>query len=239
MTWRFALDICANLVGIPLEVLVLVAMLRGHYRRYPALFLYMSSVFVVSLVETPLYVIGHLDIVRSGDRSLWSQYLKCYWIDERVLMGLVFVVVVSLIYQATAKLRSRRLMRFAVILSAVLFPSAAFWIQYNPSVPTGQWMTAWTSNLNFCAAILDMGLWAMLIAARERDSRLLMFSGALGILFTGAAIGESVSNLAVARHSSTLTFLGGLVDILSNLTFLYVWWQALRVREAGGRNVAA
>jgi hypothetical protein len=97
-------------------------------------------------------------------------------------------------------------------------------------------MTAWTSNLNFCAVILDLGLWAMLIGSRAKDFRLLMFSGALGILFTGAAISGSISNLAVARRSTALTFAGGLVNIASNLTFLYIWWQALRSREAGDRH---
>ena len=233
---RFALNICANLVGIPLEILIIAAMLRGSYRRYPALFVYMLAVFVVSLVETPLYVVGHLDLVRYSDRHVWRQYLKCYWIDERVLIALVFVVVLSLIYQATEKARSRRVMRASVVGGAVLFSAIAFWAHYDPAVPPGQWMTAWTSNLYFCAAILDLGLWAMLIGSRAKDSRLLMFSGALGILFTGAAIGGSISNLAVAQRSSALTFAGGLVTMLSNLTFLYIWWQALRVREVVDRR---
>jgi hypothetical protein len=233
---RFALNICANLVGIPLEILIIAAMLRGSYRRYPALFVYMVAVFVVSLVETPLYVVGHLDLVRYSDRHVWRQYLKCYWIDERVLIALVFVVVLSLIYQATEKARSRRVMRASVVGGAVLFSAIAFWAHYDPAVPPGQWMTAWTSNLYFCAAILDLGLWAMLIGSRAKDSRLLMFSGALGILFTGAAIGGSISNLAVAKRSSALTFAGGLVTMLSNLTFLYIWWQALRVREVVDRR---
>lgn len=235
---RFALDICANLIGIPLEVLIIAAMLRGSYRRYPALFVYMTAVFVVSLVETPLYIVGHLDAVWYSDRRVWTEYLKCYWIDERVLMALVFVVVLSLLYQATEKARSRRVMRAAMASAAVLFSGVAFWINYDPTVPTGQWVTAWTSNLNFCAAILDLGLWAMLIRSSARDSRLLMFTGALGILFTGAAISGSISNLAIARRSSALTFIAGLVNIGSNLTFLYVWWQALRNREAVVRQAS-
>jgi hypothetical protein len=233
---RIALDICANLVGIPLEVLIIAAMLRGAGRRYPALFVYMAAVFVTSIVETPLYVVGYLDVVRYADRHVWQQYLKCYWIDEPVLMGLVFVVVLSLIYQATERARARRVMRVSVVAGAMLVSAIAFWAHYDPTVATGQWMTAWTSDLNFCAAILDLGLWVMLIGTRARDPRLLMFSGALGILFTGAAISGSISNLAVAKHSTALTFTGGLVNIMSNLTFLYVWWQALRTREAGGAH---
>ena len=233
---RFALDICANLVGIPLEVLIIAAMLRGSYRRYPAPFVYMAAVFVVSLVESPLYIVGYLDDVWYSDRHVWREYLKAYWIDESVLMALVFVVVLSLIYQATEGTRSRRLLRASVVCGAVLFSAIAFWAHYDPKVPTGQWMTAWTSNLNFCAAILDLGLWAMLIGSRAKDFRLLMFSGALGILFAGAAISGSIANLAVAERSNALTFAGGLVNIASNLTFLYIWWQALRSREAADRH---
>jgi hypothetical protein len=229
---RFALNVCANLIGIPLEVLILAAFLRGSYRRYPALFVYMSAVFVVSLLETPLYIMGHFDL-----HSAWhSQWVKCYYIDERVLMGLVFVAVLSLIYQATEQVRSRRVMRASVVCGAILVAAVTFWIHYNPTVPTGQWMAPWTSDLYFCAAILDLGLWIMLIGSSAKDPRLLMFSGALGILFAGSAIAESIANLAVPRRSTALTFVGGLVNIMSNLTFLYVWWQALRTREAPVRT---
>ena len=233
---RFALHICANLVGIPLEILILAAMLRGWYRRYPALFVYMAAVFVVSLVETPWYVVGYLDIARYSDRHVWKQYLACYWIDERVLIFLVFVVVLSLIYQATEGARSRRVLRASLAGGTVLFSAIAFWVHYNPTVAPGQWMTAWTSNLYFCAAILDLGLWAMLIGSRAKDSRLLMFSGALGILFTGSAISGSIADFAVAKHSSILSLAGGLVSLLSNLTFLYIWWQVLRAREVVARR---
>jgi len=223
---RFALNICASLIGIPLEVLILAAFLRGSYRRYPALFVYMAAVFVVSLVETPLYILGHLYVA-------WhSPYVRCYWIDDGVLMTLVLVAVLTLIFQATERARARRVMRVSVVSGAALFSAIAFWVHFDPTVPTGQWMTAWSSDLNFCAAILDLGLWFMLIGSRVKDSRLLMFSGALGILFTGAAISGSISDLAVARHYSTLTFAGGLVNIGSNLAFLYIWWQALRSHEA-------
>src|ERR1039458_3963589 len=120
---RFALNICANLVGIPLEILIIAAMLRGSYRRYPALFVYMSAVFVVSLVETPLYIMGHL-----YSHSAWhSQWVKCYYIDERVLMGLVFVAVLSLISQAPEEVRSRRVVRASVVCGAILVAAVTFW----------------------------------------------------------------------------------------------------------------
>jgi hypothetical protein len=233
---RFALDICAYLVGIPLEVLILAAMLRGSYRRYPALFVYMAAVFVASLVETSLYITGYLDATWYRDRRVWTQYLKCYWIDEGIMLALEFVVSFSLIRQATEGASSRRMMRALVVCSAVLVYAITFRAHYDPMAATGLWMNAWTRDLNFYYAILDVGLWAMLIGSRARDSRLLLFSGALGILFTGAAISGSISDLAVARRSRALTLTGGVVNMLSNLAFLYIWWQALRVRQAASRQ---
>jgi hypothetical protein len=233
---RFALDICAYLVGIPLEVLILAAMLRGSYRRYPALFVYMAAVFVASLVETSLYIIGYLDATWYRDRHVWTQYLKCYWIDEGIMLALEFVVSFSLIRRATEGASSRRMMRASVVCSALLVYAITFRAHYDPTAATGLWMNAWTRDLNFYYAILDVGLWAMLIGSRARDSRLLLFSGALGVLFTGAAISGSISDLAVARRSTALSFTGGVVNILSNLAFLYIWWQALRVRQAASRQ---
>ena len=206
---RFALDICAYLVGIPLEVLILAAMLRGSYRRYPALFVYMAAVFVASLVETSLYIIGYLDATWYRDRHVWTQYLKCYWIDEGIMLALEFVVSFSLIRRATEGASSRRMMRASVVCSALLVYAITFRAHYDPTAATGLWMNAWTRDLNFYYAILDVGLWAMLIGSRARDSRLLLFSGALGILFTGAAISGSISDLAVARRSRALTLARG------------------------------
>jgi hypothetical protein len=83
-------------------------MLRGSYRRYPALFVYMAAVFVASLVETSLYIIGYLDATWYRDRHVWTQYLKCYWIDEGIMLALEFVVSFSLIRRATEGASSRQ-----------------------------------------------------------------------------------------------------------------------------------
>ena len=69
-------------------------------------------------------------------------------------------------------------------------------------------MTPWTRDLNFCSAILDLALWALLIAAREKDHRLLLLSGGLGIQFTGEAIGESTATSPYAATRGPCLFSG-------------------------------
>ena len=84
-------------------------------------------------------------------------------------------------------------------------------------------MTLWLRDLNFSAAILDLGLWAMLLASRHKETRLLLLSGALGIQFTGEAIGQSLRHLFPWELSP-----GDVVTLLANLVCLWIWWQALR-----------
>jgi hypothetical protein len=99
-------------------------------------------------------------------------------------------------------------------------------------------MTPWTRILYFGSAVLDLGLWTLLIASREKDHRVLMLSGALGIQFTGEAIGGSIRDMAVAIYGRTpqprpLLVTGNVVIMAANLVCMYIWWQALREPRAG------
>jgi hypothetical protein len=88
-------------------------------------------------------------------------------------------------------------------------------------------MTPWTRELNLCASILDLLLCALLIGSRKKDHRLLILSGALGIQFTGEAIGESIRQIAQAGHRG-LSYGASLGITATNIIFLYLWWQAFR-----------
>jgi len=89
-----------------------------------------------------------------------------------------------------------------------------------------KWITPWLRNLNFSAAILDLGLWALLIGARRKDYTLLLLSGGLGVQFTGNAIGQALRQMT---HSSVQ--LTGYFITLSNLACLYIFWQAFHMRQ--------
>ncbi len=229
---RFALQVCGWLIGLPLELLIIAALLRGGYRRFPFIFVYTIIDFLTTVVELPSAV-GY---VRGMPRAAVA-LASVYWLDEVILQVLVYAVVMSLIYQATGKLRSRRIVRASLIAGAILFAGISFLIHWDPALNVGSFMTPWTRDLNFCSAILDLALWALLIASREKDHQLLMLSGGLGIQFTGEAIGESVRNLAMRSHSRPLSLFGNILIMLTNLLFLYIWWQALRtapVRQQSG-----
>lgn len=224
---RLALQVCGWLIGLPLELLIIAALLRGGYRRFPFIFFYTIVDFLATVIEIPSAVDYLRDIQRTA-----GTLATLYWPAEVIMQVLVYSVVMSLIYHATAGLRSRGMVRASLIAGAILFAGISFLIHYSPSLSAGLWMTPWTRDLNFCSAILDLALWALLIASREKDYRLLMLSGGLGIQFTGEAIGASVRQLALRTRSRPIARAGSILTMLANLVFLYIWWQALRTAPA-------
>jgi hypothetical protein len=229
MTLRFVIEVFGYAVGLPLEVLLVMALLRGAYVRFPFVFVYAVASLLASAIEFPLYILGW------ADRHSRVLYVRTFWINEQVLLGLVYCVVISLVYEGTSPTRSRRIVRSAVVASALLFAAITFAVHFNTHIKVGEWMTPWTRELNFCAAVLDLGLWALLIGVRQKDHRLLMLSGALGILFTGEAIGESVRQIAQSAHSGPISLFGSVLILLADQIFLYIWWQAFR-RESVSRT---
>jgi hypothetical protein len=222
---NFIIQVCGWLVGLPLELLVVSALVRGPYRLFPLVFIYAAATFVTTLVEIPPYTESFL----TGNAEIWSRAAKIYWINEWILQVLVFAVVINLIDQATSGSRWRRVVRAGLAAGALLFAGTSFLFHYHPPpVKFGIWMTPWTRDLSFGAAILDMGLWMMLIAARKADRRLLLISGALGLQFTGEAIGEAIRYLSMAKMVEALSLTGSVVEMLAYLACLYVWWQTFR-----------
>ena len=232
---RFAIQLCGLVIGLSLQLLIIGTLLRGSYRRFPFLFAYMVGDFLTTVVDVPS-AMGY-------DRGMqWAAFAfpAIYWFNAVAMQVLVYAVVMSLIYQATSRLGSRRIVRVSLIAGAMLFAGISFLIHWNPALNPGSFMTPWTRDLSFSSAILDLALWTLLIASREKDHRLLLLSGGLGIQFTGEAIGASIVQLALRTHSRALSLSGGVVMVLADLMFLYIWWQALRtapVRQQHGVTV--
>src|SRR5438067_10819263 len=136
---RVAIAVCGYVVGIPLEILIIVALCRGAYRRFPFVFAYAVAAFLASAVEFLAYLMGWAD---PRSRSL---FVRVYWLDEQILLALIYSVVISLFYDASAPLRSRRLGRLAVISFALLFAWVSFLICFcTRFCNVCDSMTSWT-----------------------------------------------------------------------------------------------
>jgi hypothetical protein len=126
--------------------------------------------------------------------------------------------------------------RLILVGGALLFIGVTFAIHFDSRAEIGVWMTPWSSNLHFCSAILDLVLWAFLLASRDRNPILLLLAGGMGIMFAGEAIGEAVRSIAIRARSNTTFMAGNLLVTLADCAFLYIWWQTFR--QAARRSQA-
>jgi hypothetical protein len=220
---RTLIQICSLLIGLPLQMMIIAGLLRGAYRRYPVVFAYMVASFLATVMQVPLAV-SYVPGMNPGK----DPFSSLYWPTEIVMTILEYVVVISLVYLATEMAATRRTLRMMLIAGAVLFASISLVIHYDRSLVMGVWANPWTRDLIFCAAVLDLALWAMLIANPQREHQLLLLSGGLGIQFTGRAIGAAIQHVATQSHWSSLSLFGGMISTTAFLLSLYVWWQAFR-----------
>lgn len=229
---KLVIQVCGWAIGIPLEILVIVALLRGGYRRYPVVFLYMLASFVTTLVGIPI----NAQSLITGGAAVRRQAAQVNWVNEAILQVLIFAAVISLIDLAISAARKRRVTLAGLTAGAFLFAGTSFLIHYRPAPgEIGYWMTAWTADLYLCATILDLALWMILIASRKGDGRLLMISGGLGMQFTGEVIGGQIIKMAIPHRVVPLALTGSVLIVAANLVCLYVWWQTFRP----AREVAA
>ena len=205
--------------ALSLQVLILQAMRRGPWRSYPFLFFYVVLDLLTNILE--FWPRLNYSILSP---AMKRAYIYLYYWDERIIQATLFLLVISLIYRASADVRPRRMLLIGLVCGSLLFALVSLLIHYDPDVTTGKWMTPWTRNMNFCAAILDLMLWARLIRTRQSDQRVLMISGALGLQFAAGAIGWALRDVS----HGTIDFASILI-VSGNLCCLYVWWQVFRM----------
>jgi hypothetical protein len=220
---HLAVQITSYVIGLTLELMIMAVLLRGQWKEYPFVFAYVLGDFLTTVLE-----IGPGLQYAGATAQVKRSYALLYWWNERIMQVLVFLLVISLIYRATAHKKTRHILLLGVICGILLFAGITLFIDYDPgSGHLGRWITPWLRNLNFCAAILDLGLWALLIGSPGKNYRLLMVSGALGIQFTGSAIGQAARQLS---HSSVE--LTAYLIALSTQICLFILWRAFRTPSA-------
>ena len=208
-----ALQYSAWAVGLWLNLLVISALVRGNYRKYPFVFAYTLTLLVSTMVEIAL---------QAAPRTVQNGY---YWIDEVILDVLVFCLVIAFIDEAARDSKQKVVERHWLVLAAALICAVSFAIHRSSHL--NRQMTLVSRDLNICAVILDLMLWSLLLTARRPDRRLMLLSGGLGLQLTGAIMGEQLRHFS---HSLLLT--GTLLEVTTGFLGLYIWWRALRTAPA-------
>lgn len=215
-----ALQICAYALWFPLMFLTINAIIRTGVRRYPLIFIYLAVTLLIGVTQVQAAVAYY----RSGQQQ-GARFQQVQAAGEVTAYALLLMVVFGLIYQATAKFGARRLMRVVLTAGPLLVIAISFLINFNSKVKLGVWVRLWERDLKFCAAILDLALWMLLLVTRNRDARLLLLTGGMGVMFAGNAIGAAIGAIT---KSPGMYFAGSVVSNAADLASLYIWWRAFR-----------
>jgi hypothetical protein len=152
-------------------------------------------------------------------------YRRLYWTDEITLDLLLFLMVITLTYQALegSALRAGmgRLLG-AVVVTVLIVPFVLFRARWFSSA----WFDGTSQLLNFGGAILNLGLWTALIGTKKRDPLLLTVSAGLGVAVTGAAIAFGLRRFTPV--ASTLQNLANLFKTVTYLASVAIWCWAFR-----------
>jgi len=196
-----------------LNLLVISALLRGSYRRYPFVFAYALALLVSTVVEIAL---------QAAPRTVQDGF---YWIDEVILDVLLFCLVIAFIDEAARHSKQKIVERHWLVLAGALICALSFAI--NRTSHFNRQMTQVSLYLNIYLAILDLILWGLLLTARPPNRPLMLLSGGLGLQLTGAIMGQQL-----LQFSHRLFWTGTLLEVTTSFLGLYIWWRALRTAPA-------
>ena len=230
----YALQVCSYLLWFPLLCLTINAVLRSGVRRYPLVFAYLVITLLITATQAPAALAYQRSRPGSRGQGEWLQWVHA--VGETAAYAVLLMVVFSLIYQATARFGGRGVMRTVLTAGPLLVIAISFLINHDSKSMLVDWFTPWSRDLKFCAAVLDLALWGLLLVTRNRDTRLLLLTGGMGVMFAGNAIGESVRHLALRGGSMPLFLASNALLAVADLAMLYIWWRAFR--EGDQRSAA-
>lgn len=226
MSWFWNVEIAAFLL---LQILVVLAITKGAYRKYPFLFVYCLASFVAAVAE------DSTNFLAGGFRS--KLYVKLYWIDDAVLKFLILLMVLSLIYRALERRPNRATVVRMMAALAIIVVLVSYYAG-SETLSNGYRLTRAARNLSFFAALSNLVLWGALLGQKDRDRQLLLIVGALGIQLTGEAIGHSIRQFVSQSHALIIQ-LPNLIVVLSGFACWWIWWRMFSRHESAAKSLPA
>jgi hypothetical protein len=165
-----------------------------------------------------------------------SAYHWLFWVDNVMMVLLLFLVVIAFAYQALegSPLRPKARKAFAIIfVTALVLPFTM--LHDGHSKQYGYFTNLWFNHViqiwNFGAAIMNLVLWAALLSNRRRDPNLVTMSIGVGLATASVAIGRGVREWFPESHRWPVdTFM-----IVAHIAGLLVWCWAFRPGAESGR----
>jgi hypothetical protein len=196
-----------------LQIILIVFLLKGPFRRYPLLLLY--CVFQISVV-----ILSGWAFFFAGTGS--ALYRNLYWTADVLVDLLLFLMVISMTREV---MKENPLwpvvgrMLSVIALAVVVLPFALFHPYF-----TQRWYRHTSQLLSFGGALMNLFLWTGIIGKRDRDPQLLPVSAGLGVAVTGVAITYGLLQFT----SADLRWLPDLFKSLTQVGSMVIWCWAFR-----------
>lgn len=209
-------------------LLTLVFLIFGSFRKYWMIAAYVAWELFATAALTIADVMLHGSSIAAGATSTAASrlYARLYWTNDVFEDLFRFVLVTVLIYRAsTGPKRVSPKLLAGLVVAATILPFVLFDPRFRPleigafhfPFPSSAWFNSASEMLNFGAALMNLMLWATLIASKRRDAQLLTVSAGLGVVVTGTAIAYGV------RHLAGQSQFGAVAVIFLNLIQLAGW----------------
>jgi len=225
----FLIDTVAIVNGLVL-LLILILLLRGPIGKFRIVLFYVAWELLATAALTIFDVLykspAQVNNVARADAVQW--YARLYWSNDVIVDLFRFILVIVLTYRATAPGAKRApigrvlggTIAVTMLLPFLLFPMG------SNAWPKAAWFNSTSELLNFGAAIMNLGLWAALIANRQRDRQFVAVSMGLGILVTGTAISYGVRHFFSPQDRSIPDLFLMLVQLGAWTVWCLAFWPA-------------
>jgi len=200
-----------------LEVVVVVcAVLKGTFRRYLILNLYMAASVLIS--------IGRYRILAHYGYSS-SEYLYFYYYSDALLTIFLYFALTSLYAHVFSDLSANRLVRLGAVLllaGTALFSYGV--VQQSNAKLLTHFVLELSQNLYFVGLVLTYVLWAAIMKLRESRTQLVQLVLSLGVYFSLFAATYALTNLYPAKRQIFLSFVQ-LFGFVLPLAWAYAFWK--------------
>jgi len=203
-------------------------MLRGAWREYPFVFLYViASALSTAIQGSCKYYFG--------PRS--REFIRAYWTSDFIGTFLILLLIIHLIRKAMEGHPKRGTVYAGLLLGLVILAvGMLFYMQHTVRhFSLGWWMTRLGRDYYFMATLLNAVLWFTLLKVNHPDRRLYLVTSGMGLALSGAAIAHAL------RTVGQLVTVTGLLLVFVYFGKLYIWYVAFRPIKAvaSGKTVSS
>lgn len=210
-------------IGAGLQfVLVYILLQQRYFRTYPYLFADVLTLLVTGGID---FAFRLLTPTFSSPANV-GVAITYYWLNDCIRQFALFLVVISLLFQAIEQGEQGRNLRKWLTVAVLLVAVGSAFVFRKEHMST--WLTQVIRNVSFSVVFLNLVLWAALIRRAKPDRLLLMLVGGIGLQMTGESMGQALRSSPIRHSFHAVVSIGNVILVLSHLLCLAIWIHALR-----------